>query len=345
MIFSPRFSSLSHCVTEREVSPCDRRYQPGDRGVRLARGQGHNDVPDLIRRHGAGGVADVQLDPLYAGIRRDHGLRQLSAEAAPIGPAIGRAGPLGLRYGPAMEDADGYFPERVAATYDDSADGMFDPAFTDTVAEVLAGLAGGGRALEFGIGTGRIALPLARRGVEVHGIDLSRAMVARLRAKPGGETIPVAIGDFATTTMDGTFALAYLVFNTIENLTTQDAQVACFRNAAAHLAPGGCFVIEVGVPELRRLPPGQNVLPWQVTPTRWAFDLYDTATQAMSSNYITVTGGRGEYRSIPFRYVWPSELDLMARLAGMRLRDRWEDWNRAPFTGDSRQHVSVWEKV
>jgi SAM-dependent methyltransferase len=244
-----------------------------------------------------------------------------------------------------MEDADGYFPERVAATYDDSADGMFDPAFTDTVAEVLAGLAGGGRALEFGIGTGRIALPLARRGVEVHGIDLSRAMVARLRAKPGGETIPVAIGDFATTAMDGTFALAYLVFNTIENLTSQDAQVACFRNAAAHLAPGGCFVIEVGVPELRRLPPGQNVLPWQVTPTHWAFDLYDTATQAMSSNYITVTGGRGEYRSIPFRYVWPSELDLMARLAGMRLRDRWEDWNRAPFTGDSRQHVSVWEKA
>ena len=232
------------------------------------------------------------------------------------------------------------------ATYDDSSEGMFDPVFTDTVAEVLAGLAGGGRALEFGIGTGRIALPLADRGVEVHGIDLSRAMVARLRAKPGGDAIPVAIGDFATTTMDGTFTVAYLVFNTIENLTTQDAQVACFRNAAAHLEPGGCFVIEVEVPELRRLPPGQNVLPWQVTPTRWAFDLYDTATQAMSSNYVTVTAdGRGRYRSIPFRYVWPSELDLMARLAGMRLRDRWEDWNRTPFTGDSRKHVSVWEKV
>ena len=131
---------------------------------------------------------------------------------------------------------------------------MFEPGAVDAVAEVLAGLAGGGRALELGIGTGRIALPLARRGVEVHGIDLSRAMVARLRAKPGGDAIPVAIGDFATTTMDGTFALAYLVFNTIENLTTQDAQVACFRNAAAHLEPGGCFVIEVGVPELRRLP-------------------------------------------------------------------------------------------
>ena len=243
-----------------------------------------------------------------------------------------------------MDDADGYFPERVAATYDDSSEGMFDPAFTDTVAEVLAGLAGGGRALELAIGTGRIALPLARRGVEVHGIDLSRAMVARLRAKPGGEAIAVTIGDFATTRMDGTFSLAYLVFNTIENLTSQDAQVACFRNAAAHLEPGGCFVIEVEVPELRRLPPGQNVLPWQVTPTRWAFDIYDTATQAMSSNYITVTDGRGEYSSIPFRYVWPSELDLMARLAGMRLRDRWEDWDRKPFTGESRKHVSVWEK-
>jgi SAM-dependent methyltransferase len=260
-------------------------------------------------------------------------------------PIIGWAGHRGLRYGPAMDDEDGYFPERVAATYDDSSDGMFDPAFAATVAEVLAALAGGGRALELGIGTGRIALPLARRGVEVHGIDLSRAMVARMRAKPGGDAIGVTIGDFATTRVDGAFRIAYLVFNTINNLTTQDAQVACFRNAAAHLEPGGCFVIEVGVPELRRLPPGQTVLPWQVTPTRWAFDSYDMATQAMSSNYLTLENGRGEYRSIPFRYVWPSELDLMAQIAGMRLRDRWEDWNRQPFTGESRQHVSVWEKV
>src|SRR6266700_7013680 len=163
-----------------------------------------------------------------------------------------------------MDDEDGYFGERVAATYDDSPE-TFGPGAADAVADVLAGLAGRGRALELGIGTGRIALPLARRGVEVHGIDLSRAMVARLRAKPGGDAIPVTIGDFATTTMDGTFALAYLVFNTIMNLTTQDAQVACFRNAAAHLEPGGCFVIEVRVPDLRRLPPGQNVLPWQVS--------------------------------------------------------------------------------
>jgi SAM-dependent methyltransferase len=243
-----------------------------------------------------------------------------------------------------MDDEDGYFGERVAATYDDSSEGMFDPALVAVVADVLAGLAGGGRALELGIGTGRIALPLADRGVPVHGIDLSRAMVARLRAKPGGDAIGVSIGDFATTRVDGTFRVAYLVFNTINNLTTQAAQVDCFRNAAAHLEPGGCFVIEVGVPELRRLPPGQNVVPWHVSPTRWAFDIYDTATQAMSSNYITITGDRSEYRSIPFRYVWPAELDLMAQLAGMRLRDRWEGWTRRPFTSESRQHVSVWEK-
>ena len=243
-----------------------------------------------------------------------------------------------------MEDDDGYFGERIAATYDDSSAERFQPAHVDAVADVLAELAGGGRALELGIGTGRIALPLARRGVPVHGIDLSRAMVARLRAKPGADAIGVTIGDFATTRVDGTFSLAYLVFNTINNLTTQEEQVACFRNAAAHLEPGGCFVIEVGVPELRRLPPGQNVVPFHVSPTRWAFDSYDTATQAMSSNYVTIDGGRGEYRSIPFRYVWPAELDLMAQLAGMRLRDRWEGWSRQPFTSESRQHVSVWVK-
>jgi SAM-dependent methyltransferase len=241
-------------------------------------------------------------------------------------------------------DEDGYFPERVAATYDDPSDDMFDPAFVDMVAGVLAGLADGGRALELGIGTGRIALPLARRGVDVHGIDLSRAMVARLRAKSGGDAIGVTIGDFATTRVEGAFSLVYLVYNTINNLTTQEAQVACFRNAAAHLAPGGCFVIEVGVPELRRLPPGQNVVPWQVSAERWAFDIYDPATQAMSSNYITLEGGRGEYKSIPFRYVWPAELDLMAQLAGMRLRDRWEGWDRQPFTGESTRHVSVWQR-
>jgi SAM-dependent methyltransferase len=210
--------------------------------------------------------------------------------------------------------------------------------------DLLAGLAGAGRALELGIGTGRIAMPLAARGVPVHGIDMSRAMVARLRAKPGGGAVGVTIGDFATTRVDGPFSLVYLVFNTIENLTTQDGQVDCFRNAAAHLEPGGCLVIEVGVPELRRLPPGQTAVPFQISPERWGFDIYDTATQAMRSDYVTFADGRCVYSSTPFRYVWPSELDLMARLAGMTLRHRWGGWAREPFTADSRQHVSVWEK-
>ncbi|HEY1644123.1 MAG TPA: class I SAM-dependent methyltransferase [Streptosporangiaceae bacterium] len=243
-----------------------------------------------------------------------------------------------------MTDADGYFGEQVAATYDDPGDQMFSAGVVDTTTDFLAGLAGDGRALELAIGTGRIALPLARRGVPVLGIDMSRAMVARLRAKPGGDQIGVTIGDFATTRVEGTFSLAYLVFNTVNNLTTQDAQVACFANAAAHLAPGGCFVVEVGVPELRRLPPGQDVVPFRVSETGWAFDRYDVVTQQFSSNYINVAGGRGSYRSIPFRYVWPSELDLMARMAGLRLRERWAGWAREPFTADSRQHVSVWEK-
>jgi hypothetical protein len=169
-------------------------------------------------------------------------------------------------------------------------------------------------------------------------------MVARLRAKPGGAAIGITIGDFAATRAAGTFSVAYLVFNTIMNLTAQAAQVACFRNVAAHLEPGGCFVIEVAVPDLRRLPAGQNVVPFHVSPTRWAFDVYDTATQSMSSNYVEVVDGRGEYTSIPFRYVWPAELDLMAQLAGLRLRERWDSWTREPFTSESRQHVSIWQK-
>ncbi|MGW6454930.1 class I SAM-dependent DNA methyltransferase [Streptomyces sp. NPDC055078] len=244
-----------------------------------------------------------------------------------------------------MDDEDGYFGARVAATYDESEGEMFAPDVIDSTVGFLAGLADGGRALELGIGTGRIALPLARRGVRVHGIDLSRAMVDRLRAKPGGDAIDVTIGDFATTRVDGTFSVAYLVFNTIMNLTTQAEQVACFRNAAAHLEPGGRFVIEVAVPELRKLPAGQNAVPFHVSPTRWAFDIYDVATQSMSSNYVKVVDGRGEYRSIPFRYVWPSELDLMAQLAGLRLCERWDGWTREAFTSESHRHVSVWEKA
>jgi len=169
-------------------------------------------------------------------------------------------------------------------------------------------------------------------------------MVARLRAKPGGEDIGVTIGDFATTTVDGAFSVAYLVFNTIENLTTQAAQVACFRKVAAQLEPGGCFVVEVGVPGLQRLPPGDTIHAFHVSETRWGFDEYDVATQSLIFHHFELLDGRVERSSIPFRYAWPSELDLMARLAGMRLRERWGGWNREPFTSDSRKHVSVWEK-
>lgn len=254
--------------------------------------------------------------------------------------------PTGRQYGRGMLDDDGYFGEGIAATYDDSAADMFRSDVVDPAVDVLAELADGGAALELGIGTGRIALPLAARGVPVHGIDMSRAMVDRLRAKPGGDAVGVTIGDFATAKVEGTgtFSVAYLVFNTIMNLTTQEAQVDCFRNVAAHLAPGGRFVIEVMVPELRKLPAGQSAVPFHISETRWAFDTYDVATQAMSSQYVTLVDGRAEHWSVPFRYVWPAELDLMARLAGMRLRDRWEGWTREPFTSESGRHVSVWEK-
>jgi SAM-dependent methyltransferase len=243
-----------------------------------------------------------------------------------------------------VHDEDGYFDERVAARYDESAADIFDSAVVDPVVDFLAEIAGSGRALELGIGTGRIAVPLAQRGVPVHGIELSKAMAARLRAKPGGEDIGVTIGDFATTTVDGTFSVAYLVFNTIMNLTTQAAQVACFRNVAAHLAPGGCFVIEVGVPGLQRLPPGETIRAFHVSETSWGLDEYDVARQGLTSHHFEIVDGTLERFSVPFRYAWPAELDLMGQLAGMGLRERWSGWQREPFTSDSRKHVSVWEK-
>ena len=239
---------------------------------------------------------------------------------------------------------DGYFDERVAARYDHSAAELFDPAVVDPAVDFLVGFAGKGRALELGIGTGRIAIPLAQRGVPVHGIDLSQSMAARLREKPGSEDIGITIGDFATTTVEGAFAVAYLVFNTIGNLTTQTAQVACFRNVAAHLEPGGSFVIELGIPELQRLPPGDTMRVFHASPTHWGIDEFDVANQRLTSHHFELVDGRFELFSLPFRYVWPAELDLMAELAGMSLRERWSDWNREPFTSDSEKHVSVWQK-
>jgi SAM-dependent methyltransferase len=237
-----------------------------------------------------------------------------------------------------------YFTERIAARYDEDSAGMFAPAVVDPAVDFLAGLAGDGAALELGIGTGRIALPLHARGVPVHGIELSEPMAARLRAKPGADQIGVTIGDFATVRVGRTFRLAYLVFNTIMNLTTQDEQVDCFRNVAAHLEPGGCFVIEVQVPDLQRLPPGETVRAFTVTPTHLGFDEYDIAAQIVYSHHYFDRAGRLETFSAPYRFLWPAELDLMARLAGMRLRERWSGWNREPFTSESTKHISVWEK-
>jgi hypothetical protein len=169
-------------------------------------------------------------------------------------------------------------------------------------------------------------------------------MVAEMRTKPGADAVGVTIGDFATATVDRTFSVAYLVANTITNLTTEDEQVACFRNAAAHLEPGGTFVIECYVPELRRLPPGETVHPFDITPTHFGFEEYDIAAQIAVSHHFWIVDGEVETYATPHRYVWPSELDLMARLAGLARRERWSDWHRAPFTSESRSHVSVWQK-
>ena len=239
---------------------------------------------------------------------------------------------------------DGFFDEAVAADYDDPTDEANDPATIESTVDLLAELAGDGRALELAIGTGRIALPLAARGVPVAGIELSRAMLARLRAKPGGADLPVVVGDMTTARVDGTFPLVYLVFNTIMNVTTQAGQVDVFRTAAAHLEPGGGFVVEVGVPDLQRLPPGETYRVYRATPTAWSMDEIDVVSQALTSHHLEVVDGRLDRVSIPFRYAWPAELDLMAQIAGLRLRDRWGGWRREPFTATSTSHVSVWER-
>jgi SAM-dependent methyltransferase len=239
-----------------------------------------------------------------------------------------------------------YFDGDVAKRYDDPDDVMFSPEVVGPTVDLLVDLADGRAALELAIGTGRVGLPLSERGVHVHGIELSEAMVEQLRAKPGAEKIDVAIGDMTSTRVEGRFGLVYLVFNTIGNVTTQDGQVAVFENAAAHLEPGGCFLIETHVPIVRRIPLGERFAVFNHTDEHTGIDEYDVATQRTWSHHYSSTDGETYHRrSIPFRYAWPAELDLMARIAGMRLRDRWADWDRSPFTGESVKHVSVWEKV
>jgi SAM-dependent methyltransferase len=252
---------------------------------------------------------------------------------------------------PADNVADGWFGESVAAGYDDPGDHANTPEAIEPVVHLLEELAGGGPVLEFAVGTGRIAAPLAARGMPVRGIELSRAMAARLPGKPGGAAVEVTIGDMTSARSPGECRLVYLIFNTISNVTTQDGQVDVFVNAAAHLQPGGLFLIEVGLPDLRRLPPGQDTVPFAVTADRRGggyvgFDTYDTVTQEFTSNHVWVTpDGTGQFRRLPFRYAWPAELDLMARIAGMRLKHRWADWDRSPLTADSAKHISVWVKT
>ena len=232
----------------------------------------------------------------------------------------------------------------VADRYDDDVAEVIDADTLVRTVDVLAELAGDGAALELAVGTGRVALPLAARGVPVTGIELSPPMVDKLRAKDGGSDIPVTIGDMTTTRVDGSFRLVYLVFNTIGNVMTQDRQVACFTNAAAHLEPGGCFLVEVGVPDLRRLPPGDDARVFAHAPGYVGYDRYtDLVAQQAVSHHFVSTGPDVHETRTPFRYVWPSELDLMARLAGMTLRSRWAGWDRSPFTGDSTAHISVWQ--
>ena len=222
---------------------------------------------------------------------------------------------------------------------------MFDPALLDPCVDVLAALAGDGPALEFAVGTGRVALPLSARGVPVSGIELSPHMAERLRAKPGADAVPVTVGDMTTTRVDGPFTLVYLVFNTIENVTSQDEQVAVFANAAAHLAPGGRFVVEVEVPSLPGLPSGERGRVFDLSPGHVGIDTHDDPVgQLLSSHHWTLIDGRWVQDCGQYRYVWPSELDLMARLAGLRLEHRWSGWDRSPFTADSASQVAVYRK-
>jgi SAM-dependent methyltransferase len=235
--------------------------------------------------------------------------------------------------------------EATAARYDTGAAEKFAPAVLDPTVDFLARLAGSGAALEFAVGTGRVAIPLAARGVPVTGVELSEPMVSQLRRKIDASALPVVVGDMATTRVPGEFSLVYLVWNSVANLRTQEEQVECFRNAARHLQRGGRFVIELWVPPLRRFPPGQVAVPFEVSEGHLGFDTYDLATQQGTSHHYSPTGNAtARYGASNFRYIWPAECDLMARLAGMELEARVADWDGTAFTSDSESHVSVWRK-
>lgn len=233
----------------------------------------------------------------------------------------------------------------LAEAYDVMTAAMFDPAVLDPAVDMLAELAGPGPVLELAIGTGRVALPLRARGLDVHGIELSPHMVEQLRAKPGADSIPVVVGDMATTRVPGEFTLVYLVWNTIMNVTTQDEQVAVFENAAAHLSVGGQFLVEVIVPPLRRVPPGETARVFTLQADHVGIETFDdTVGQIAWSHHWMNVDGRLVHHAAPYRYVWPSELDLMARLAGLQLEHRWSTWTREPFSDDSTTHIAIYVK-
>jgi SAM-dependent methyltransferase len=246
---------------------------------------------------------------------------------------------------PVMTTHNEVWSEKTAAGYDAGAAGIFAPEVVNPAVDFLADLAGTDDALEFAIGTGRIGIPLAARGVPVTGIELSEPMVAELRKKIGPDELPVLVGDMATATAGEGFALVFLVFNTISNLRTQARQVECFRNAARHLRPGGRFVIELWVPPIRRMPPGQHAVPMDIGDDHAAFDTYDLVTQeCVCHNYYRDAEGNLQHGDGRFRYIWPAECDLMAQLAGLEFESRFADWHRSEFTADSTSHVSVWRK-
>lgn len=234
----------------------------------------------------------------------------------------------------------------IAEVYDATYSAKFDAVVLDPIVDVLGEFARGGPALEFAIGTGRVALPLSARGISVSGIELSPHMVEQLRAKPGGEAVPVSIGDMTNTRISGVFRLVYLVANTIMNVTTQDEQVAVFANAAAHLEAGGCFIVEVIVPQLRRVPPGERGRIFTFEPKHLGIETFDDLVGQIAWSHHWIEVGEQVIRhSAPYRYVWPSELELMAKLAGLHLKQRWASWDRSPFTSDSASQVAVFEKV
>ena len=240
-------------------------------------------------------------------------------------------------------NTDGYFGEAVADTYDEDHGGT-DPGLIQQTVDCLLDLTCGGSALEFAIGTGRIALPMAERGASLKGIELSSAMVKKLREKEVGPSIEVAIGDMTSTQVSGEFSLVFLVFNTIYNLTTQQAQINCFRNAARHLRPQGRFLIETFVPPIQKIPHGEKRLAFASSRDHFGIDEFDIASQTFTSNHVWMKDDRHEFLSIPFRYAWPAELDLMANIAGLELEHRWSDWDRSPYDFMSTKHISVWRK-